>query len=172
MNLEINDIIQRIEQEQQSQAITLYDKASEAEIAQFEQSIGLPLPDDFRTLYRYSNGFEVGDDLFRILPLEYVQEDMIIGKGEFYFADYLVYSDVWRVVIDPEHPNQYTILYDIGRDIITEQIHANRSQLKFLNTSVALTQSLAQFLQVFFDAGVFNGLYDWGEKRKQDMLKS
>ncbi|MEM7367703.1 MAG: SMI1/KNR4 family protein [Bacteroidota bacterium] len=172
MRLEMSDIIQRIDREQQSLNITLYGEASDADILHFEQRTGISLPDDFKTLYRYSNGFEVGDDLFRILPLENVQDELMIGEREFYFADYLVFCDVWRVVIELKDPNKYSILYDIGIEKIKEQINANQSQLRLLYKSVALTQSLAQFLQVLFDAGVFDGLYDWGEKRMHDMLKN
>ncbi len=65
---EIEDIIKRLTTNNAQLGIDLNAGASAAEIAHFEQKMNLKLPEDFKTLYTFSNGFYSGEDMFSINP--------------------------------------------------------------------------------------------------------
>jgi hypothetical protein len=144
----INDIIEKLSANLYSYDITLYPPASEQELINFEQQLKCPLPDDIKTFYLFCNGFESADDLFRIIPLEEIADRLSEHKPNcFYFAEYMIYCDMWEVEINPSNPNEYWI--------------SNQGKAFRL-----LTQSLPDFLGRFLAKGVFGdgGLYTWHDE--------
>jgi len=144
----ITDIIERIQKEIVHLGITLYSKASPDDISAFEEKRELKLPDDFKTFYSFCNGFESEEDLFRIIPLNEITESgssgHLDGEKDFHFAEYMIYSDMWSLSIT-EKNNSYSIYNNTGKVAI-------------------LTNSLAEFLTIFLDGGVFDGLYKWQDE--------
>ncbi len=74
MSLTIQAIIDRIAADKEKLGITPYAPASEEEILDFERALGQELPDDFKTFYRYCDGFYSDEDMFRIVPLAEILE--------------------------------------------------------------------------------------------------
>jgi hypothetical protein len=75
--------------------ITLNGPASDITIAEFEKSIGFPLPKEFKDFYKICNGFRCNEDLFNMISLD----DALSIKGHhgnnwFYFAEYMVFCDM------------------------------------------------------------------------------
>jgi hypothetical protein len=141
----INDIIEKLSTRLSSYDITLYPPASETDLIDFEHRLNCPLPDDIKTLYLFCNGFESAEDLFRIIPLDEIVDDLARYKPNcFAFAEYLVYCDTWEIEINPSNYNEYWIS-NLGKDFRL------------------LTKSLAEFLDRFLAKGVFEegGLYTW-----------
>jgi hypothetical protein len=126
--------------------LTLHRGADELLISRCENEYGITLPDDFKTFYRFSDGFETIEDIFNMIPLAEIIKNKKSKKNDtFYIAEYMVYSDMWELEINPDDSNDYTI---IG--------YSNDNKL-------ALTKSLAEFIERFLKGGVFDsgGLYDW-----------
>lgn len=145
----IPDLISFIQKNKDKLRITLYEKASEKEIAYFE-SIKTFLPDDVKLFYQFCNGFCSGKDLFRIIPLEEIIDPLLDdtnNKHVFNIAEYMIYCDTWQLQINPSNKNDYMI-YNEAEDV------------------VILTNSFAEFLDRFLTGGVFDGLYDWREQIK------
>jgi len=125
--------------------LTLHKGASEELIRQVERTYHITLPADFKTLYRFTDGFETEEDMFNMIPLS----EMVDNKKKhepLWIAEYLVYCDIWELEISPENPDDYSIFvgdYDRGR--------------------IVLTNSLAEFIGRFLKGGVFEigGLYAW-----------
>lgn len=69
----------------------------------------------------------------------------------------MTYSDMLVLEIDHNNHNDYWI-YNINQ----------------YNEKIVLTTSLSEFLKRFLDAGVFrsNGLYEWGEAIRQNIMKN
>lgn len=127
--------------------ITLYPPAYPYLIEVFEIRMGVKLPEEVRALYLYCNGFESEEDQFRIIPLEEIMERRKeFVKGQFYFAEYMLYCDMWDIQVDANDPDSYGI-YNSSYNIL-------------------LTNSLVTFLEHFVKGGVFEvgGLIDWQEK--------
>ena len=59
----------------------------------------------------------------------------------------MIYSDMWSVDISKENTNNYRIY--------------NKT-----DTVVYLTSSLAEFLCVFINEGIYDGLYGWREMKE------
>ncbi|WP_431293972.1 SMI1/KNR4 family protein [Pedobacter sp. P26] len=150
MHPSITDIIVRIKAEKEELGITLYAPASSTEISDFENSIGIKLPDDLVKFYSFSNGFESGEDMFRVIPLDEIIDNIeqpdtyAVEQNDFHFAEYLIYSDMWTININPVDRNDYHI-YNKVENVIT------------------LTNSFPKFLETFLTSGVFDGLYTWRE---------
>ncbi|WP_175634130.1 SMI1/KNR4 family protein [Pedobacter ghigonis] len=150
----IKDIIARIKTNKQKLGITLLTAASLAEISDFETIMGVKLPDEFIQFYNFSNGLESEEDMFRIIPLNEIIENIqhpdtsTVNPNDFHFAEYLIYSDMWTININSEERNKYGI-YNKAENVIT------------------LTDSLPHFLDVFLTGGVFDGLYKWRENLEQ-----
>lgn len=139
--------------------IRLYPAATQSLLESFEDKANLVLPLDFKALYSFSNGLESAEDLFRIIPLDELMDDWHRedrADGQFYFAEYLFYSDLWGVKLGQEGKDDYLIYYP------------ESEQRKLF-----MTNSLAEFLSRFLDAGIYgkNGLYDWSH-RNVPILKS
>jgi len=144
----ITDIIENLSTNLSSYDITLYPAASEQEMINFEHQSNCPLPDDIKTLYRFCNGFESAEDLFRIIPLDEITDRLSEYKPNcFHFAEYMIYCDMWEIEINPSNPNEYWI--------------ANRG-----NAFRLLTKSLTEFLDRFLAKGVFGngGLSTWHDE--------
>ncbi|RZK31468.1 MAG: SMI1/KNR4 family protein [Hymenobacter sp.] len=132
--------------------ITIYKGAVESTLRWFELQMGIVLPDDFKELYRFSDGFESAEDAFRILSLDEIFDNRnqkyrsgLPGK-RFYFAEYMQYSDLWSVEMGESQGDGYAIFCTAKND-----------------EKVVMTHSLADFLECFLAGGVFenNGLYAW-----------
>ena len=139
--------------------IKCYPAATQSLLESFEDKAKLVLPLDFKALYSFSNGFESAEDLFRIIPLDELMDDWHGENrvnGQFHFAEYLIYSDLWGVKLGEEGKDDYSIYYPALE-------HRN----------LFMTSSLAEFLDCFLDAGIYgkNGLYNWSH-RNRPVLKS
>jgi hypothetical protein len=151
MNPTITDIIERIKTEQKALGITLFAPASPAEIRGFENIMGVKLPEDLVKFYNFSNGFESEEDLFRIIPLDEIIDNLKDGDtytvwpNDFHIAEYMIYSDMWTININAANSEDYKI-YNKAKNVIT------------------LTNSFPEFLDIFLNDGVFEGLYNWREK--------
>ena len=142
------EIFNRIKADKIKLGITLFAPASLSDISKFEKARNTKLPDDIKTFYSLTNGFESDEDLFRIIPLQEIVENMkdrdtyTENKGDFHIAEYLIYSDMWTLRVNASNPNQYEI-YNKAESV------------------VVLTNLFSEFLTVFLDKGVFEGLYSW-----------
>jgi SMI1 / KNR4 family (SUKH-1) len=132
--------------------ITLYAGAREELIAQFEEVTKIRLPDDIKEFYRFSNGFESEDDMFRIIPLDEIVEHKDYSLRVFTIAEYLSFCDSWEIEINLSNVNSYLL-----------------SEGSF---GTVLTNSFSDFLFKFFEGGVFKkgGLYDWHEEMKLNKI--
>jgi cell wall assembly regulator SMI1 len=119
--MSINDIITKIQNSQQELGITLYPGASDKKIAEAEVAIQLTFPEDIKQFYKFCNGFESDQDLFRIIPLEELisnEKNKDILSNQFYIAEYMDYCDMWAVEIGKQQ-NEYTIINEAEGEIIT-----------------------------------------------------
>jgi hypothetical protein len=148
MHPTITDIIAKIKAEKEELGITLYAPASSTEILDFENSMGIKLSEDIAEFYRFCNGFESEEDMFRIIPLDEIIDNIeqpdtyAVELNDFHFAEYLIYSDMWTISVNPVDRNDYHI-YNKAENVII------------------LTNSFVEFLNTFLIGGVFNGLYTW-----------
>ncbi len=146
----LSDVLGFIKDNSKRLGIHLNNSASDAEIDNFEQKKFF-LPDDFKLLYKFSNGFETDEDLFRLIPLDEVlnnkDDDYLISNISFHFTEYMIYCDMWSVDINVGNKNDYRI-YNKTDD------------------TVFLTNSIAEFLLIFVKKGVYDGLYQWREDIK------
>ena len=151
MNPTITDIIKRIKTEQKALGITLFAPASPAEIQNFENIMGVKLPEDLVKFYSFSNGFESEEDLFRIIPLDEIIDNLkdedtyTVWPNDFHIAEYMIYCDMWTINTNAANSEDYKI-YNKAKNVIT------------------LTNSFPEFLDTFLNDGVFGGLYNWREK--------
>ncbi|NVO85195.1 SMI1/KNR4 family protein [Hymenobacter terrestris] len=120
--------------------------ATISDITTFESQIGFELPDDFRDFFLTCNGFSCDEDIFNIIPLQSIkQHPQDYGYNWFYFAEYMIYSDMWGL-----------------RRTVS-------GQFEIFNGSYpdkTMTSSLKEFLQIFLTGNVFEngGLYEWHDK--------
>jgi len=150
--VDIEQIITRIKDGPND--ITICKGAAESTLWWFERQMRVVLPDDFKKLYRFSDGFESAEDAFRILPLSEIFDNRCekwrsgLPAKRFYFAEYLQYCDMWSVEMPDDKQVGYSIFCPTRND-----------------ENIVLTSSLVEFLNCFLAKGVFgeNGLYDWGD---------
>jgi len=148
--MDLTDILHALRVNLSAYDITLYAPASASDFARFKRQFHFELPEEVKALYQFCNGFESAEDLFRIIPLDEIVEDQRSpGPNRFYFAEYMLYSDMWEVNVNPMDLNSYTI--------------SNTGDSVRL-----LTHSIAEFLSRFLAGGVFGkgGLYDWHAEKK------
>ncbi|MFT3681401.1 MAG: SMI1/KNR4 family protein [Ferruginibacter sp.] len=139
----IRDLIDKIIHKHTATGIDIFTTATPIEILKFEDKIGFPLPADFIDFYTCCNGFACNEDLFNMTPLnEITLHPDNYGRNWFYFAEYLIYSDMWGLRMTGD--NRYEIF--------------NGSSPRLI-----LTSSLFTFLERFLTGNVFDpgGLYDW-----------
>ncbi|MDQ2771689.1 MAG: SMI1/KNR4 family protein [Bacteroidota bacterium] len=118
---------------------------------------GFRLPDDLRAFYEFSNGFESGNYIFRIIPLEEAMRELIEHKNgikgsEFVLAEYLIYSDTWKIRLKSNKEKLY--------DIIN-----NNHQLYI---KVSIIECVFEFIIKYLESSALfcdNGLYKWFEQR-------
>ena len=144
----IHDLLTFINENKNRLGFTLNKKASDAEIEQFEKN-KIHLPDDLKTFYKFCNGFETNEYLFRLIPLNEIISNGFKNKTSFDIAEYLIYSDVWTIDINQNNKNDYQI-YNKADDI------------------VILTNSFTEFLVRFINRGLFEGLCYWREEIKSN----
>jgi hypothetical protein len=88
-------------------------------------------------------GFSCNEDIFNVVPLSGItQYQQDYGENWFYFAEYMIYSDMWGLRLTKEGR------YEIFNGSYPE---------------LTLTSSLNEFLGRFLQGNVFEagGLYDW-----------
>jgi hypothetical protein len=106
----ISDILHQLSENLSSYDITLYSPATDRGLTDLERKLKCPLPDDMTALYRFCNGFESAEDMFRLIPLEEIADRLSDCKPNcFLFAEYMIYSDMWEIEINPSKPNEYWI---------------------------------------------------------------
>src|SRR6476659_9378094 len=93
----IRELIASIEQKHKSmEGITIHPPASALEIQNFKKKTGFELPADFKEFYSICNGFECSEDDFNMISLtDIMQNEQGYGKNWYYFAEYMLYSDMW-----------------------------------------------------------------------------
>lgn len=110
--------------------------ASRSDIEFFERSLQIVLPNDLKLLYSLSDGFDI--EMFRIIPLtEALNYASELKEGQFYLAEYMIYSNTW--IVDLNKGNGYEIKND------------HHSGKRF--------DEVTAFLSAFLDGGV-EGLFD------------
>ena len=128
--------------------IALYPPATKEDLLNFERKLRSPIPEDFKAFYLFCNGFESAEDLFRIIPLSEIADDLSKYKPNcFAFAEYMIYSDMWEIKINPSKSDEYRI---------------SNHGLVFRD----LTDSFGEFLNRFLTKGVFEegGFYTWHDQ--------
>jgi hypothetical protein len=150
--MRIEDIILKIRDNQKQLGITLYPAATNKEIEDWEKKMKMKFPEDLKTFYKFCNGFESEKDLFRIIPLQEIYHVERVGlnkfkdyrPNQFDIAEYMTYSDTWRIEVNPVGKNMYTV-FNGGSKRRT------------------LTSCFADFLECFLTNEIFGegGLYDW-----------
>jgi hypothetical protein len=132
--------------------LTLHEPANEAQISEVELVFGITLPADFKTFYRFTDGFQTEEDMFNMMPLA----EILDGKQRYkddplYFAEYMIFCDSWSLNIGELNDGEYTI---IAGDPEGKQI--------------SLTNSLGEFIRRFLNGGVFEigGLSAWADEIK------
>jgi len=131
--------------------VKLNPPATTEDIGELEIAVGHILPAEIRSFYAYCNGFDTEDWIFNVLSIEqilYYKSELEIS--EFYFAEYMIYSDDWKIKIE-----------DSDTYVIT-----NGNHKEYIN--LVLTNSIFEFLEVYLNSeGVLseNGLYKWFEEK-------
>jgi hypothetical protein len=143
------EVLNFIKENSSHLGIQLNEPATDIEIDNFK-NIKIELPKDFKILYSYCNGFETNEDLFRLIPLNEIiengKDNYLISDNSFHFTEYMIYCDMWSVDINPENIEEYKI-YNKVED------------------AVFLTNSITEFLCVFINKGIYDGLYLWKEEK-------
>jgi len=84
----ITELITKLSTTPSSYDTALYPPASEQDLTNFERLLHCQLPDDFKALYLFCNGFESADYLFRIIPLDEIGDELVGYKpNQFVFAE-------------------------------------------------------------------------------------
>lgn len=147
----LDTVIEQLQANQQRLGIELNPPATEAKIRRLEQALGRVLPRDIAAFYRYCNGFETDDALFKLNSLDWILEfSSRMMELRFELADYMISSDVWEVVLDPTGPDAYRI------------VNANHGS----DAEVTLTTSLWHFISRYLDGEDHTDLYTWYEEAK------
>jgi hypothetical protein len=145
----IQSAIEQLQNYKGPVGLSLHPGADDAMLQAVENTYNITLPDDFKEFYRFADGFETDEDIFNMIPLKYIIENKHRkGGAAFYIAEYMIYSDMWQLEINPDNCNDYKII-----------IWAN-------NNKLVLTNSLGEFISRFLKGGVFGtgGLYEWQDE--------
>lgn len=134
--------------------VKLNPPATKEAIDNLEVAVGISLPEEIRSFYSYCNGFDTDDWIFNLLSIEqilYYKSEL--EHSEFYFAEYMIYSDNWQIKI--ENSETY---------FITNGNHEESNRL-------VLTNNIVEFLEVYLNSnGILSesGLYKWFEEKKDN----
>jgi hypothetical protein len=145
----IQSAIEQLQNYKGPTGLSLHPGADDTMLQAVENTYNITLPDDFKEFYRFADGFETDEDIFNMIPLKYIIENKHRkGGAAFYIAEYMIYSDMWQLEINPNNCNDYKII-----------IWANYNKL-------VLTNSLGEFISRFLKGGVFGtgGLYEWQDE--------
>ncbi|WP_337854515.1 SMI1/KNR4 family protein [Pedobacter sp. GR22-6] len=88
--------------------LILHPAASEALIHAVEQAYDTQLPEDFKSFYRFTNGFEIDEDIFNMISLDEMISNSKDDKRPA-IAEFMIYSDLWYLEIDYTDDGQYRI---------------------------------------------------------------
>ncbi|HKO80393.1 MAG TPA: SMI1/KNR4 family protein [Chitinophagaceae bacterium] len=152
--MKINELIAAISQKHNKEGIDVFPPASIKDIQTFEKQIVFSLPEDFKEFYLICNGFGCAEDIFNMIPLNEIRTGPDnCGDNWFYFAEYMIYSDMWGLRMVAK--DQYEIF--------------NGS-----HPSLVLTSSLNEFLERFLLGNVFDhgGLYEWRDEIEIEVGRS
>lgn len=139
-------LFKRLEEIVKDLGIILNLPATNQDIENLELVINQKLPKDLYDFYSYCNGFETNDVLFRVIPISEILSYIHESTTSFYFAEYMIYSDDWKIE-----------LHDKKHYRITNDNHKSEAPL-------TLTTSVIEFLERYVTGGgVFGdkGLYKW-----------
>ncbi|MFT3823791.1 MAG: SMI1/KNR4 family protein [Chitinophagaceae bacterium] len=142
----MRNIIESIIEKNKNYGIEVNAPARLSDIFAFEQRVGFALPPDFIEFYTTCNGFGCIEDIFNLLSLaEITSYPDNYGTNWFYFAEYMIYSDMWGLRIG-----------DTGKYEIFNGSYP----------AIAMTSSLEEFLNRFLKGNVFDegGLYEWHDE--------
>lgn len=142
----MKEIVELIAKKNLENGIDIFPPATSFAISSFEKQIGFSLPKSFKDFYSICNGFGCNEDVFNIIPLEEIRRyPQDYGKNWFYFAEYMIYADMWGLRFTTS--GQYEIF--------------NGSY-----PTIVMTSSLIEFLNKFLSGNVFDpgGLYDWQDE--------
>jgi hypothetical protein len=146
--MSIKETIIKLQSYTGPEELTLHNGADEALLRKVEAAYGVTLPDDFKEFYRFSDGFETVEDMFNMIPLAEIADNKNRNDESLFIAEYMIYSDMWVLKINPDDCNDYKII-----------VESNGHEL-------VLTNSLAEFIGRFLKGSVFGagGLYEWREE--------
>lgn len=131
----MKEIIDAIIEKHRYNGIVVKRPASIDAFSLFEQKLGFPLPKDFKHFYTICDGFECVEDIFNITSLaEIIECPDNYGTNWFYFAEYMIYCDMWGLRFNANGT------YEIFNDSYP---------------GVRLTSSIAVFLKSFLAGDVF-----------------
>jgi len=154
--LRVESIVHKLKNNNTNFSITLNAPASTAELNHLETLLHRELPKELRDFYLLANGLETLDHLFRLLPIdEIIQYINELPDNQIYFAEFMIYSDSWKIVFDDADAQSYSIVNDD---------HGGEP--------VSLTNSIFEFFERYLASdGIFgkDGLYEW---REEIMLKN
>jgi hypothetical protein len=124
--------------------LTLHIGADDTQIQEIEGIYNITFPSDFKTFYRFTDGFEIDEDIFNMIKLGEMLGNKKDIEPDLWIAEYMIYSDMWSLEIDPKNPDDYTIFVVDG--------HYGK---------IPLTNSLGEFITRVLNNGVFEigGLY-------------
>ena len=119
--------------------ITLNNPATLEELEKLELKLNRKLPSDLINFYKFCNGFETDDYLFRVIPIqEIIDYKSELNDNIFHFAEYLIYSDQWLIQLNDLE--QYEIIND-----------NHKSQKNMVQAN-----SIVKFLETYLDGGLFS----------------
>ena len=121
--------------------ITFNDPCTDKDLADLEQKLSYPLPPDLIEFYKFCNGFDSYDYMFRVIPVsEAIDYRIELKDNTFHFAEYMIYSDQWLIQLGEQ--GGYEILND---DHNTQGITVQ-------------TTSVLRFLEIYLTEGLFSTL--------------
>lgn len=68
--MHIQSAIEALKKHAKTDVLELHSGASEAALKELERIYNKVLPEDFKILYRFSNGFETDEDIFNMIGIE------------------------------------------------------------------------------------------------------
>lgn len=120
-----------------SEGIPLNPGATESELRQLEELLGVPLPDDVREFYQTANGIpedQLGPHMVGFWSIPRIQKELASwGDGRVGFADVMISS--WRFIFQPTQ---------VGLMVFTENVPSGEP--------LSEIGSFSQFLSAYLDA--------------------